>query len=144
MPYLDLGGLDAAEIGDLMQILAGTDVEECEIQQGDMTVSLKRTVSTPHAPRQPEIAEDSNDSSVGDEPLVVASPAVGVFYRAEERTDEPSVQDGTLVKAGEVIGVVEVLGVPHPVRSTVDGMVEHFLVEDGEAVEYGQPIAAIS
>jgi acetyl-CoA carboxylase biotin carboxyl carrier protein len=145
MSYLDLGGFDAAEIGELMRLLARTDVEECEIQRGDTAVSLKRTVSASRPPAQLELPESpAADSHAVEGPHLVVSPAVGVFYRVAERGEDTSVQDGTQVAAGEILGVVEVLGVPHPVKSTANGLVDHFLVEDGEAVEYGQPIVAIS
>ena len=140
MRLLDLDGLDPDEIGRLMMLLAATDVEECEIQQGEYGISLKR--STLPVPT-PGTSNSKAERSATEESPFVPSPAVGVFYRSEGKADAPSVEAGTRVKAGEVLGVIEVMGVPHPVVSTRDGVIGDFVVEDGEPVEYGQPIVAI-
>lgn len=141
MTHLDLGGLDPGEIGRLMRVLADTDVEECEIQQGDYSISLKRTA----LPRSGLTDADrvAQESGVA-EPPFVPSPAVGVFYRSEPPSDQPSIDSGSTVAEGDILGIIEVMGVPHPVRATRAGVIDDFLVEDGEAVEYGQPIVAFS
>ncbi len=139
MTHLDLGGLDPGEIGRLMKLLADTDVEECEIQQGDYSISLKRTVLPATALTDADRAAE--DPAIA-EPPFVPSPAVGVFYRSQPPSDQPSVDTGSNVVAGDILGIIEVMGVPHPVRATRAGVIDDFLVEDGEAVEYGQPIVS--
>ncbi len=136
----DLDGIDGEQIGRLMELLARSDVTELEIEQGEHSLSLKRTLrqrsSEQDAPGLP-YSEDR------DEPAVVVAPAVGVFYRSERRSGPPKVEAGAKIKAGEVLGRIEVMGIPHHVFSTHDGVVEDFLVEDGQAVEYGQPLVAL-
>jgi acetyl-CoA carboxylase biotin carboxyl carrier protein len=146
MSHLDLRGLDAARIHRLLECLSGTDVEECEIQQGDFSISLKRSTFG-HATMASERGEQparTEESMAAEERSLVPAPAVGIFHRAEKQSGAPSVQEGARVKPGDVLGMIEVIGVPHPIRSTSEGTVESFLVEDGQAVEYGQPIVAIS
>jgi len=70
-------------------------------------------------------------------PVVAASPAVGVFRERSE------IRPGTRVRAGDRLGTIDVLGVPVEVTAPVDGVFASALVEDGDAVEYGQPIAAL-
>ena len=140
MPHLDLGAVDPDEISRLMQLLASTDVEECEIAQGEYRISLKRSVFAVPDPHPTDPAERERP----EEDLFITSPAVGVFYRSEDHRDTPSIDSGSIVKAGDVLGVIEVMGVPHPVRSTHDGVIGDFVVEDGEPVEYGQPIVSVS
>ncbi len=143
-PQFDLGSLDPREIGQLMKLLAGTDVEECEIEQGEYTISIKRRVS-PRPPRGEAEAETGRqEGQIPEEARVVLSPAVGVFYRSETRAAPSSAEVGTRVQVGDVLGSIEVMGVPHGVFSTHEGTIEAFLVDDGEPVEYGQPIVAIS
>ncbi len=138
MQSLDLSGPNPGDIGRLMKLLASTDVEECEIQQGDFSISLKRSALPAESGPLPEAVGVPE----AEEQLFVPSPAVGVFHRSEGRSDPPSIDVGTSVKTGEVLGVIEVMGVPHPVHSTRDGVIGEFLVEDGEPVEYGQPIVS--
>ncbi len=70
-------------------------------------------------------------------PLVATSPAVGI-YRLRS-----GVGAGSKVRAGDPLGAVDLLGVPVEVASPADGVVAAMLAEDGDAVEYGQPIAAL-
>lgn len=70
-------------------------------------------------------------------PAVATSPAVGVFRARAE------IRSGTRVRAGDRLGTVDVLGVAVEVSAPVDGIVATALVEDGDAVEYGQPLVAV-
>ncbi len=71
------------------------------------------------------------------DPLIATAPAVGIF-RARASTGV-----GTRVQAGDPIGAVDLLGVPVEVSAPGDGVVGALLVEDGDAVEYGQPLVAL-
>lgn len=140
MGQLDLGGLDPDEIGGLMRLLASTDVDECQIEQGEYEISIRRV---PLPLSEPGFAAAERESVDGDDPLFVPSPAVGVFHRSGAQSDPREVEEGSKVKAGEAVGVIEVMGVPHPVRVPKDCVLGAFAVEDGEPVEYGQPIVEI-
>jgi len=143
-PRYDLSTLDIGEIGRLMKLLAYTDVEECEIEQGQYSISIRRD-AVPHAATgNAEAKSPPQEGQPSGEPRLVRSPAVGIFYRSERRSGPPDIEVGTWVKAGAVLGCIEVMAVPHSVFSTDEGAIEGFLVEDGEPVEYGQPIVAIS
>lgn len=139
----DLSAIDTVEIGRLMKLLAGTDIAECEIEQGQYSISIKRdpVASAPSGGSEVKIAQDGEQPD--GEPLAVLSPAVGIFYRTERRLGPPDAEEGARVAVGDVLGCIEVMGVPHAVFSTLEGVVEGFLVDDGEAVEFGQPIVAI-
>lgn len=72
-----------------------------------------------------------------DGPAMAVSPAVGMFR------PDPETTAGRRVRAGDRLGVVDMLGVPHEVVSPVDGILGEQLVEGGEAVEYGQELVVI-
>jgi acetyl-CoA carboxylase biotin carboxyl carrier protein len=74
------------------------------------------------------------------ESVVVGAPAVGVFYRGTEEGVPALAMPGDAVPRGQVLGVVEVLRMPHPVEAPEGGRIERFLVESGQPVEYGQPL----
>ncbi len=139
MTEFDLDGIDGEQIGRLMELLARSDVTELEIEQGEQSLFLKRTIRRQATPEGPALPSDE----VRDEPVVIVAQAVGVFYRSERRAGAPKAEVGARVKVGDVLGRIEVMGIPHIVLSTHDGVVDGFLVEDGQAVEYGQPLVAI-
>jgi len=142
-PLFDLDGIDALEIGRLMELLAGSDVEECEIERGEFRLSLRRTVRDDRTPRQPSSRSSEPEDAIGEEKLVIRAPAVGVFTRGEKNSKSPKVEVGSRVGARDVVGYIEVMMVPHSVHAERDGIVDSFLVEDGEPVEYGQPLVAL-
>ncbi|HYC81056.1 MAG TPA: biotin/lipoyl-containing protein [Solirubrobacterales bacterium] len=73
----------------------------------------------------------------------VESPSVGLFWRAPSPGAPPFVELGARVQAGETVAIVEVMKLMNHVPSPVDGVVTAILVENGEAVEFGQPIVVV-
>lgn len=73
----------------------------------------------------------------------VESPSVGLFWRAPSPGAPPFVELGARVQAGETVAIVEVMKLMNHVASPVDGVVTAILVENGEAVEFGQPIVVV-
>lgn len=94
---------------------------------------------TPVGPGPATGAPPTADVAWSDEPYraVATSPAVGVFQ------PRPQVTAGTKIRAGDRLGIVDVLGVPQEVVAPVDGLVGASLVQAGEAVEYGQELIRI-
>ena len=75
---------------------------------------------------------------------VVKSPLVGTFYAAPAEDAEPFVKVGDSVKEGQVLAIVEAMKLMNEIESDFTGTVKEILVENGEAVEYGQPLFVIS
>ena len=75
---------------------------------------------------------------------IVKSPLVGTFYAAPAEDAEPFVKVGDSVKEGQVLAIVEAMKLMNEIESDFTGTVTEILVENGEAVEYGQPIFVIS
>ncbi len=74
---------------------------------------------------------------------VIKSPLVGTFYRAPSPGAPPFVEVGDIVSPGQVLCIIEALKVMNEIESDVRGRVEKILVENGETVEYGQPLFLI-
>jgi acetyl-CoA carboxylase biotin carboxyl carrier protein len=134
---------------------------EVEVREGDWRIRVRRPGGTASSPRRdrargahaghahpqhpPEHARALRDHSEvagpvdgherNDHQVLVLSPGVGYA--------RPSASPGTRVRAGDRIGVVDVLGIPQEIVASADGLILDVLVEAGEAVEYGEPIAAI-
>ena len=83
---------------------------------------------------QPQAEKD------GAEGKVITSPLVGVFYAAPAEDAEAFVQVGDTVKKGQVLAIVEAMKLMNEIESDYDGTIAEILVENGQAVEYGQPL----
>lgn len=93
--------------------------------------------SSADAPALPPLTSVSIEpADLADGPLVATSPAVGIFRARDIRT-------GSRVRAGDRLATVDMLGVPQEVSAPADGIVATALVEDGDAVEYGQPLVVL-
>ena len=75
---------------------------------------------------------------------LVKSPLVGTFYAAPAEDAEPFVAVGARVKKGQIIAIVEAMKLMNDIESDFDGTISEILVENGEAVEYGQPLFRIA
>ena len=73
----------------------------------------------------------------------VTSPIVGVFYGASGPEAEPFVKIGDRIEAGQVIGIVEAMKLMNEVESDVSGIVTEICIQNGESVEYGQPLIRV-
>ena len=74
---------------------------------------------------------------------VITSPMVGTFYRASSPGAKPMVEVGTPVKEGEPVCIIEAMKIMNEIESTVSGTVTQVLCENGQAVEFGQPLFVI-
>ncbi|HJD34054.1 MAG TPA: acetyl-CoA carboxylase biotin carboxyl carrier protein, partial [Candidatus Mediterraneibacter tabaqchaliae] len=75
---------------------------------------------------------------------IVKSPLVGTFYAAPSEDAAPFVKVGDSVKEGQVLAIVEAMKLMNEIESDFTGTVKEILVENGEAVEFGQPLFVIS
>jgi len=73
----------------------------------------------------------------------VLTPIPGLFYRRPDPDSDPFVAEGDAVKAGDTIGLVEIMKNFQPVESEAAGRLVEFLVADGQPVEYGEPLVVI-
>lgn len=92
------------------------------------------------APAAPAVQEEAEAVIEGNQ---VKAPLVGTFYAAPSEGADPFVSVGDKVEKGQVIGIVEAMKLMNEVESEFAGTVTEILVENGEMVEYGQPLVVI-
>ncbi|MEM1503435.1 acetyl-CoA carboxylase biotin carboxyl carrier protein [Domibacillus sp. 8LH] len=90
------------------------------------------------------LSNEQADKTAKDEAVskdeVITSPMVGTFYTRANEGEEPLVQVGDIVQKGQVVCIVEAMKLFNEVQADVDGEIVEVLVDDGDVVEYGQPL----
>lgn len=151
--------MDIRKIKKLIELLEESNVEELEIKEGEESVRISRgsrNVAIPQgvqtyiqpaaaavqtAPAaQPEAPPTAPAETAGHK---VTSPMVGSFYRAPSPGAAPFVEVGQSVKVGDVICIVEAMKMMNQIEADKAGVIGEFLVEDGEPVEFDQPLLTI-
>jgi acetyl-CoA carboxylase biotin carboxyl carrier protein len=123
-------------------------LSEVEIESGDVRVRVQRAGATAPAPlpaAAPVVADERPlvSDAVSPALVTVEAPMVGTFYRASSPTAEPYVQEGDAVKEGQVLCIIEAMKLMNEIEAKIAGRVARILVENGHAVEYGQPLFLI-
>ena len=148
------GSAEAAElVRQLGTLLDELRLTEAEVTVGDMRVRVQRTAAPVVAAAPPAPAGTATSGAALPDPVVIVerpgnmvtveSPMVGTFYRASSPTADPYVREGDLVKEGQIVCIIEAMKLMNEIEAKVAGRVAKILVENGQAVEYGQPLFLI-
>jgi acetyl-CoA carboxylase biotin carboxyl carrier protein len=152
------GSFDKQLIRELADLLEETGLTEIEVEQDGKRVRVARGVnltttlttdSTPRESREPPArpAATNRPAPRSEETIVhpgtVTSPMVGTAYRSPEPGAPPFVEVGTRVAAGQTLLIIEAMKTMNQIPSPRAGTVIAILVEDGQPVEYGEPLAVI-
>lgn len=154
--------MDIRKVKKLIELLEESDVEELEIHEGDDSVRISRRreqasgaqyishyappamPQTAQAPETPGPVQEDSAPQATRSGHAVLSPMVGTFYRAPSPTSEVFVEVGQSVKAGDVICIVEAMKMMNQIEADKSGTVAEILVENGQPVEFDQPLITIS
>ena len=142
------GTFDKDLIRELAELLSETGLTEIEIEHEGKRVRVARTVTvganTPYVDAgQPREAGERGAKEELHHPGTVHSPMVGTAYRAPEPGAPPFVEAGTRVTAGQTILIIEAMKTMNHIPAPFAGTVLAILVNDGQPVEYAEPLAVI-
>jgi acetyl-CoA carboxylase biotin carboxyl carrier protein len=158
--------VDLNELKELISMLEDSKLSELEIEEEGRRIRLTKQSETyisvpapvqmqapaPVAAPAPAVApstpfgsaQESKEPSLADQGLVaVTSPMVGTFYLKPAPSEPAFVEPGDRVTADQTVCIVEAMKIMNEVAAKVAGIVERILVENGEPVEFGQPLFAI-
>jgi acetyl-CoA carboxylase biotin carboxyl carrier protein len=156
--------MDIRKVKKLIELLEESNVAEIEIHEGEESVRISRHGSMPptmmiptagmaQAPMSaPSPGGPSTSTSepappaAADEPdeaNLIRSPMVGTFYRAPSPGSKPFVDEGADVKVGDTLCIIEAMKILNQIESERAGTVRRILVENGQPVEYNQPLFVI-
>lgn len=148
--------MDIRTIKKLIELLEGSGVAEIEVKEGDTAVRISRMTSTISAPQQvmtpqPVVintpAPASAPTTPSAEPVVqghkVTSPMVGTFYRSASPEAKPFVEVGQSVKQGDTLCIIEAMKMFNQIEADKAGVIKAILCENGQPVEFDQPLFII-
>ncbi len=146
------------EIKQLIDIVDSSDFQETIIEQGDVKIILRRASATAVIP--PPSALTGSEPAVKASPQTVTasviqkdesksgliesrSPIVGTFYQSSSPDAPPFVAVNDTIKKGDVLCIIEAMKLMNEIEAEVSGTIVEILVENGQAVEYDQPLFRI-
>ena len=169
---ISVPGVDLEQLERLLSFMTEHGLEEFEYAHGDLRIRLKKAVasgsaapsrampiaSEPSAGAIPARAEAQRTESaaVAAEPVappvpaapaddlhVIKSPIVGTFYAAPNPESGPFVKVGDTVQAGQTVCIIEAMKLMNEIEADISGEVARIMVENGQPVEYGEPLFAL-
>ena len=137
-------GLPQHEAEALLRLAAQYDVAELEVAWGDNRIRIRRDGASPAPPRAGTPTATEQALAQPSHLLTVEAPMVGTFYRAPSPNVPPYVSEGDTVKEGQILCIIEAMKLMNEIDSKVAGRIARILVENGQPVEYGQPLFFIN
>jgi acetyl-CoA carboxylase biotin carboxyl carrier protein len=146
--------MDLRKLKKLIDLVQESGIAELEITEGEERVKIVRggqvevspsgvpapaAASAVTAPQGAQAAP-APESPPAPEGHVVKSPMVGTFYRAPSPDAAPFVEVGDTVKAGQTICIIEAMKLMNEIEADQDGVIKAILVDNGQPVEYGEPL----
>jgi acetyl-CoA carboxylase biotin carboxyl carrier protein len=152
--------LDHGQLRDLLEQLSKSDIQEFRLEGEDFRLEVRRNLPAsvmapapaPAMSPPPSVPTEVASSPPAPPPAAAASrtdlqtitaPMVGTFYRAPAPGEDPFVELGTRIKAGQTVCILEAMKLMNELESEVAGEVVEILVEDGTPVEFGQVLMRI-
>ncbi|EAT59278.1 acetyl-CoA carboxylase biotin carboxyl carrier protein [Chlorobium ferrooxidans] len=147
------------EIRQLIEIVNSSDLQETIIEEGDFKVTLRRFSSAVVQPSAPAVAAPAAPApstaaplqtaapapaAVTNEPISglvdVCSPIVGTYYKSPSPDSPAFIAVNDTIKKGDVLCIIEAMKLMNEIEAEVSGTIVEILVENGQAVEYNQPL----
>ncbi len=144
--------MDLRKLKTLIDLVSDSNVSELEITEAEGKVRIVKSSGAPLVMQQPAVAMVAAPVAVAapvvEAPVVpaghaVKSPMVGTFYRSASPGAKPFAEVGNVVKEGETICIIEAMKILNEIEADKSGTITKILCENGQAVEYGQPLFMI-
>ena len=146
--------MDLRKLKTLIDLVSESNVSELEITEADGKVRIVKAGAAPMvmaAPMVQQLAPAAAAAPVAAAPEaapvetghVVKSPMVGTFYRASSPGAKAFAEVGDAVKAGQAVCIIEAMKIMNEIEADQDGTITKILVDNGQPVEYGQPLFVI-
>ena len=134
--------MELDQLQQIIRLLKAEGLSEITVCEGDQRITVKRELVGAAGPLPP-VVEPERPAEGIEEPegtFAVVAPLVGTFYRRSAPDEEPLVSPGDVVSPGDTLCIIEAMKVMNEINAEAAGRVRRVLADDGEAVEYGQPL----
>jgi acetyl-CoA carboxylase biotin carboxyl carrier protein len=155
--------LDLKDIREILELIEEKDVVEFELEEGGRKLRIRKGATSsspapsttvpssagyvaspaPPSPAVPSAALAAGAEEADSSLTVVKSPIVGTFYRAADPNSPPFVQVGDRVRVGQVLCIIEAMKLMNEIESEVAGEIVRIHHENGQPVEYGEPLFSV-
>ena len=146
--------MDLRKLKKLIDLVEQSGISELEITEGEETVRISRASAQPvyaphsqvhHIPASAPAAMPAAAVAAAEEPSghVLKSPMVGTFYRSPSPGANAFVEVGSSVEAGQTLCIIEAMKLLNEIESDKTGVIKAILVENGQPVEFGEPLFVI-
>ena len=151
--------MDLRKLKTLIDLVAESDIAELEVTEGEGKVRIVKSSALPQnqvvmMQQQPQQAQQPMAAAPASAPVaapvaaapegqIVKSPMVGTFYRSSSPGSAPFVDIGKQINKGDTLCIIEAMKLLNEIESDYDGVIKQILVENGQPVEYGQPLFVI-
>lgn len=142
--------MELEDLKQLIELLKETDITEIQVEKEGTKVKIKREkffqsleITTQRAPSVNEAVIKKEIEDETQRLITVTSPIVGTFYRSPSPEAPIFVETGLRVKKGQVLCIIEAMKLMNEIESEADGILVKALVENGQPVEYGEPLFLI-
>ena len=139
--------MDLKLIKNILTLISDSDVEQVVTYSQPMAPAQQAAPTAPSQPQAPFGESAENTSSGGGSSAkgeTVKSPIVGTYYKAASPDSDPFITVGSKVSKGDTLCIVEAMKIMNEIEAEFGGTVEDILIEDGQAVEFDQPLFIIS
>ncbi len=168
---LSVPGIDLGQLERLLSFMSEHGLEEFEYAHGDLRIRLKKAITPSIAPAAaalpaapplaaPRVLEESaapaaeatpsaerepasQATVVGEEQHMIKSPIVGTYYAGASPDSGPYIRVGDMVEAGQTVCIIEAMKLMNEIEADISGEVVRIIVENGQPVEYGEPLIAL-
>lgn len=146
--------MELKQILQLIDAVSGSSLDKFEYEEDGSKLSLEKgkeavVIQTQQMQSMAEgaavepLLQEEVTEAIQEAGNVVKSPLVGTFYAAPAEDAEPFVRNGDMVKKGQVLAIVEAMKLMNEIESEYEGEITEIYVENGQSVEYGQPLFRI-
>lgn len=149
--------MDLRKLKKLIDLVEESGIAELEVTEGEEKVRIVKSgraltetaITIPAAAYPAPVPAAANAAAAPPPPppqpegQAIKSPMVGTFYRAAAPGAKPFVEIGDTVKKGQAVCIIEAMKLMNEIESDADGVVKAILIENGQPVEYGEPLIVI-
>ena len=145
--------MNLKELKEIIAIFEQADISELDLERQGVKIRLKKPAETvetvqtvqlqPQGISQTAVPSRAEEKRSEEETIRIKAPIVGTFYRALGPDVSPFVEEGDEIREGQVICIIEAMKLMNEIKAEVNGTVKKVLIENGQAVEFGQPIFVI-